>query len=430
MKKQNPLLAASFFFVAAFILSSCMKDTVKRTYTYTLFRPVYKTSAAVRADIRSNTAEEVQQPGKLFLKDHYIFLNEVDKGVHIIDNTDPAHPRNVAFIDIPGNVDIAVKGNTLYADLYTDLVAIDISDPLNAQVTKFVENVFPERYYTANFNTDSAQVISDWIVKDTTVTEEFITQSYINPVGIRYTMMEDAIGNKTALAFSSSIAPTSSFSPVSMGGSMARFTIVDNHLYTVSWSDLNVLDVSKSSEPIFSNKQSIGFNIETIYPFKDKLFIGSTNGMYIYSIANPGQPVQLSQFAHVQSCDPVIADDEYAFVTLRSGTACNGFTNQLEVLDISKLSQPTLMKTYPMTNPHGLSKDGNLLFICDGAAGLKVYDASAPNALQLIATISDLETYDVIAYNNRAIVVAKDGLYQFDYSDRNNIRQLSKITLN
>jgi hypothetical protein len=50
--------------------------------------------------------------GKLFIQGHYIFLNEVDKGIHVIDNSNPAQPRNVAFIDIPGNVDLAVKGNT------------------------------------------------------------------------------------------------------------------------------------------------------------------------------------------------------------------------------------------------------------------------------------------------------------------------------
>jgi hypothetical protein len=178
MKKLILLLAVSFVVVAAFVLSGCMKDTVKRTYTYTLYRPVFKTTAAVRADIRSNTAVAVQQPGKLFIKDQFLFLNEIDKGVHIIDNSDPAHPQNVAFINIPGNADIAVKGNTLYADLYTDLIAIDITNPLDAQVTKVVENVFPERYYTQYFNTDSAQVIADWVIKDTTVTEAFTTQSY------------------------------------------------------------------------------------------------------------------------------------------------------------------------------------------------------------------------------------------------------------
>jgi len=42
---------------------------------------------------------------------------------------------------------------------------------------------------------------------------------------------------------------------------------------------------------------------------------------------------------------------------LSSGSTCGGFTNQLDVLDIKNIKVPTLVKSYPLTNPHGLSKD-------------------------------------------------------------------------
>jgi hypothetical protein len=177
------------------------------------------------------------------------------------------------------------------------------------------------------------------------------------------------------------------------------------------------------------NNQNVGWNIETIYPFKNKLFIGSTSGMFIYDISASSSPKLLGQFSHVTSCDPVIADDDNAYVTLRSGTQCQGFTNQLEVLNIKNLSNPQLLKTYPMSNPHGLSKDGSTLFICDGNAGVKIYNAADAKNLQLIKTINGIESYDVIAYNNIALIVAKDGLYQYNYSNLNAIQFLSKISI-
>ncbi|HEX6334878.1 MAG TPA: hypothetical protein VFZ78_11670, partial [Flavisolibacter sp.] len=128
-------------------------------------------------------------------------------------------------------------------------------------------------------------------------------------------------------------------------------------------------------------------------------------------------------------CDPVVADNNHAYVTLRSGTTCEGFSNQLEIVDITSLSNPVLVKTYSMTNPHGLSKDGNMLFICDGSDGLKVYNASNVNSLQMVRHITGLETFDIIAMNNLAIVVAKDGLYQYDYSNPADIRLLSKLSI-
>ena len=42
---------------------------------------------------------------------------------------------------------------------------------------------------------------------------------------------------------------------------------------------------------------------------------------------------------------------------------------------------------------------------------------------------SDIETFDVIAMNKIALVVAKDGLYQYSYADLSNIRLLSKFTI-
>jgi hypothetical protein len=323
-------------------------------------------------------------------------------------------------------VDLAVKGNTLYADLYTDLITLDITNPRDVKMMSIVENVFPHRYMYGYYGVDSGKIITDWIRKDTTITDSYATGTWQDFGGGPAFVAQNSSNRSTAEVFA---AAAKAAGPGGMGGSMARFTTVGERLYTVGNYELKTFDIGNAAEPHFVAESQVGFGIETIFPFKDKLFIGSTSGMFIYAISNPDQPQLLSQFSHVQSCDPVIADDENAYVTLRSGTACMGFTNQLEVLDISNLLQPSLVKTYPMTNPHGLSKDDDLLFICDGADGLKVYDATLPGNLQLLKTIRGMETYDVIAYNNLALVVAKDGLYQFDYSDRNNIKQLSKLTL-
>ena len=135
------------------MFSGCLKDTCKRARNYSWFEPLYKTAAEVRANIKSNPAREIQNPGKLFIIGNYIFLNEINKGIHVIDNSNPSSPKNIAFIDIPGNMDLAVKGNSLYADLYTDLVTLDISNPLNVVKTNIADGVFPGRYYETVYAT-------------------------------------------------------------------------------------------------------------------------------------------------------------------------------------------------------------------------------------------------------------------------------------
>jgi hypothetical protein len=151
--------------------------------------------------------------------------------------------------------------------------------------------------------------------------------------------------------------------------------------------------------------------------------------MHIMDLNSPESPAKLSTYEHVRSCDPVVVDDNYAYVTLRSGTMCQGFANQLEVIDIQDLRAPRLLRTYPMTNPHGLGIDNKTLFVCDGNDGLKAYDASDINniAKNMLAHYKNINATDVIPYNNTLIMIGEDGLFQYDYSNPKDIRLLSTI---
>jgi hypothetical protein len=417
MKKISSITTAVVLAAILFSFSGCLKDECRSSFK--IWIPVYKTLAEVRSAMKSGPAKEVRTTGKIYVYGNYIFLNEPDKGIHVINNTNPSSPQNIGYINIPGNVDIAVKGSYLFADSYSDLVVFDISNPTAVKTEKFVNNVFPNRnryYFNATSNPDSIKVVVDYVERDTVMN----CDDYRSMNSCRGCLnMDRSAGGGVFL---------SSAPPTGTGGSMARFTIINDYLYTVSTSALTAFNISNATDPQPAQTQMLGWNIETIYPFGNKLFIGSPTGMFIYSIANPSAPSLISQFNHAQSCDPVIADGNYAYVTLRSGTTCNGILNQMEVIDIVNLSNPALQKIIPMTNPHGLGKDGSLMFVCDGKDGLKIYNATDPVNLQLLKTITGLETYDVIMLNNVAIVVAKDGLYQYDYSDRNNIRLISKIS--
>src|SRR5258705_56469 len=220
----------SFILASIFFLPGCVKDTYQKTYTYTYYKPVYKTTDEVKANIKSSAPADIKQPGKIYIRGQYIFLNDVDKGIHIIDNSNPAQPKNIGFINIPGNMDLAVKGNTLYADLYTALVAIDISDPHHIVLKKVIESVFPHRYYNGNFIPDSTKVIASWEERDTTVTEKGRLGMEKNSGLIFYS---------AASLYSQSSSTSSSSSPYGAGGSMARFALINNALYTVGSSDLN-----------------------------------------------------------------------------------------------------------------------------------------------------------------------------------------------
>ena len=406
-----------FLLLCIGLFAGCTKDTITESYSF--FKPVYKTKTEVRNNTKSSAAIAVTNPGKLFVKGNYIFLNEVNKGVHIIDFSNPALPVNIGFVNIPGCVDVAVRGNYLYADCFTDLVTIDISNPLNVVVKQFMDGVFPHRLYSNGFVADTNLIITDWVRVDTIIKRSLSDNSF-------YGRTDILLSTSGPAAASNSAAVTNG-----VGGSMARFGLMGERLYTVSWQDLKVFNTSNAAVPAYVKTIQLNQgDIETIFPYKDKLFIGSQSGMFIYNAINADNPVKISQFTHARACDPVIADDNHAYITLRSNSICAGFLNQLDVVNISTITAPQLVKSYPLSGPLGLSKDGNLLLVCDGKEGLKIFDATNANNITPLKQITGIETYDVIAMNGLAITVTKDGLYFINYSNPATAAVVGKISIN
>jgi len=149
----------------------------------------------------------------------------------------------------------------------------------------------------------------------------------------------------------------------------------------------------------------------------------------VYNASIPNSPFLVGSFWHVTSCDPVVIQDGYAYITLRNGTSCN--SNIASRLDIVKCSddykQFSLVNSQNLTEPYGLGIDKNLLFICDGSAGLKVYDVTDKTRLSLLNTFKNIQTYDVIPAGGYLFMTGNDGFYLYDYSDINSIRQIGHI---
>src|SRR6185436_7954170 len=95
----------------ALSFSSCLKDDCKQFYTYKLYKPVYMSYDELRSAVKSTAVTDLKTVGKIYYKAPYIFISEVNEGIHVLDNTNPSSPQNVAFIKVPGNLDIAVKDN-------------------------------------------------------------------------------------------------------------------------------------------------------------------------------------------------------------------------------------------------------------------------------------------------------------------------------
>jgi hypothetical protein len=178
-------------------------------------------------------------------------------------------------------------------------------------------------------------------------------------------------------------------------------------------NNLNVFSLENPSQPAYIKQIPVGFGIETIYPYQNYLFLGTQTGMYIMDNQEPSNPKVLSVYSHIRSCDPVVVQGNYAYVTMRRESFCARGLQQLDVVSIADLKKPTLVRSYDMANPYGLGVDGNKLFVCDN--GLKFFDATNPASLLMNNHISSINGFDVIPNKGFLLLTGSTGFFQYDY---------------
>jgi hypothetical protein len=165
--------------------------------------------------------------------------------------------------------------------------------------------------------------------------------------------------------------------------------------------------ISDPTKPRFVSRVSIGWGIETIFPYNNYVFIGGQNGMFIYSISDPRNPKYVSTFTHVRACDPVVVEGSLAYVTLRGGTRCGTLVSALHIVDINDLMKPSLLVSYALPQPMGLDVKNKVAYVCDDSTGVFILDTTNPNSIRELARITDKKGYDTIVRDNLLIVVSE-----------------------
>lgn len=395
-----------------FVLWSCNDDDIQYE-TVNVAIPQVMSKAEFRNSVEILPSQAIDEAGKIYVYQDYIFVNDEFKGVHIIDNSNPASPQQISSIKIPGNVDISIKDNYLFADSSIDLLVFDISNINNIQMVERLEDVFSYYNYQIPVGTDVAEFGDYNPENDVIVGWELVQQQreVVNDDAVLETFNGGASGD------------------VGTGGSLARFQIVDNYLYTVGVSEMSIFNIENLAQPNLVTTQYSGWNIETMFHADGYLYLGGSNGMYIYSLENAANPSYVSEFIHWEGCDPVVVDGDYAYLTLRGGNECGQQESVLEVIDISDKTYPTLVATYFLDNPYGLGFKGNSLYVCDGTSGLKVYDKTDPIQLQLSQTFIDLQAKDVVPMDDVLIMIGDNIVYQYEYGE-GTLQQISALDLN
>jgi hypothetical protein len=113
--------------------------------TFQAYVPVYAKPTDV-TNIGVEPAKTIQKPGKIYVIGSILLQNDVNKGVHIINISNPRQPQKLAFLRVPWSTEIVVKDNYLYVNNYNDLLVFSLTDVQNPALVKRIANVFPYHY--------------------------------------------------------------------------------------------------------------------------------------------------------------------------------------------------------------------------------------------------------------------------------------------
>ena len=406
----------------------CDKSCDNGVYYYNSFSVETITLEEIQNQIRVVAPQSYRETGKLYFYNHTIFVNEKEAGVHVLDVSEPSAIQKNSFIQLPGNIDITIQNNTLYADVYSALVRLDITE-LGA------DQVAVEEVKTGVFDYDPNQVAWKFIENyevDNDYYDQLDYESLNQIKGLGVTVFISGVVydgvkcncdyilyNDIASAESSTDATSSPRNDgTGQGGSLARFAIIDGFMYGLTQQAIKIFKINDDGSLSNWSSVAVAWGIETLYRLDDYLFIGSVSGMFIYDISDPGNPRFNSEYEHFRACDPVVAEGNFAYVTLRSTNEwCANDVNQLQIVDISNVFEPQQISTYAMNAPYGLAVRGDYVLVCDSGSGIKILEVSDKESPRVVHFIEGYDARDVILRDTIAYIVTTTGIVIYDVSD-------------
>lgn len=422
MKKMRILLLSS---ISLLVLgTSCVKNKGEVSYSYNKAIAQYDYLEAIRNQGLVEAPRPISDIGKVFYGTDIILIGERNKGIHIINNANRNIPTKPSFLSIPYCNEFFVDGNFLYAESHYDILKIDISNKSNPILVHRAKNAISQPIK----NNEGKTLVG--------FTYQFVHESFklnsAEELALRKsnTLYFDYSNN---LIPSGKVPPSFVSSSAKNKGTMSRMEVADGYLNLITSSQLYTYDISGGSI-ISTKKQTIGNDLETIYHEDNKLFIGSKSSMTILNNNNPSEPYVLSSYWHEVSCDPVLPNDDIAYLTLRSvqDEGCSGGTvNLLKVIDISNPSSPSNITDVTMRSPYGMTISNDHLFIGEGANGITVMDITNPNNPTEIFNTSSFKTYDVIKHPNDSdiiLVISDNDVKQLSFDESSNtIQELNSL---
>lgn len=429
-----PLFALILFVLA------CQKESLDRVpKTYNLYQPVYlelddyrQTSGILQA------ARPIEQPTITVVYQDYLFMKEYGQGIHVIDNADPANPQAVGFIAMEGVGRLFIRQDYLYVSDYADLVVFDLADPAGPKTALRNKNIFLDEplkaeqgltpYYEpageqVTLNVGDANYEKDifWLESE----QQYAVEKSLEPQdGWFYSR-----NGKEAIHISDREEIMKDLR------NQARLSIVGDQLYIVQDEILKSYALTEGVSPKFVAVIDEFNSVSSVRAYENYLFLDGRRGLLVVDNQQPEKPRLIKDFRSYNPCNPAYVTGNYGYIGVRSGVYCGSYSSENGVFihDLSS-SEAVLTQILAAESPYDIEVVNGQVLIADGTNGLLIYraGASAPEGILLQPDQRvQLEAYRLIPIpsTNRVVVIAGEGVYQYDLSNPETPEELSVIPL-
>jgi hypothetical protein len=352
--------------------------------------------AALSIGFRYETGTpSISSPLNFYLYDTLLLVSDSLKGLLVYSVANEQTPRFKARIPLSGNRGMAMKDSIIYANSWGGILAIRLVNDTNYVVTSVIKD---DPYHS------------------------------VMPDGGYYRPMYEGgggfgcIGRDMAVSGAGSEAP----GPSGSGGSYAIFAVIDSFLYYINDRSIITMDISNPASPEKISETYVSWDIETLFPTRQYLFIGGKNGMFVMDRSTPSHPVQIGSITHFRARDPVVVQDTMAYVTLRAAAPWAG-VDELMVVNLASITNPKLIKEMPLPTPYGLSIKDSLLYVAQGNNGWTLFGLADPHNPAVLQQWSTPAARDFIWTGDRLFMMCFDRVRIYSVVDPRNPVMLGEI---
>ena len=288
------------------------------------------------------------QAAHVCVEGNYAYMSDTGIGLLVADITDPANPRRVKLVDVPGASGpiAAANGVVCMADFRNDVTLVDVTQPESAHIAGTFDAL--SSVYGISMREDYA---------------------YLAAESGRLIILD--IGNPESVIMVGSVLLPSSAYGVAVFG---------NQAFVSCYNDVYIVDISNPGSPLIVGAIEGSDSRTDIAVSDGRAYLVRGSSLAVFNIDQPDSLDYVAGCWLYGSPNGVVVSNGYAYVT--------DSDSGLHVVDIDPIEDLHLVKTVALPGgPRNAVISGDAMYVANQDDSLLVLDISSPSKPEILASV-------------------------------------------